>query len=160
MPRLNLGSGQWPITGYISVDISEACGPDIIADVAHLPIEDCTIDAIYASHILEHFSCDEPVLAEWHRVLIPGGEILIAVPDFLQQYELYRAGFTTLGYFNANFFGANTYGYPDEYAHQQVFTPSMLVERVREYFPDAGLIFHTELREVFPGETLVLGHKE
>jgi len=159
MPRLNLGSGESHIDGYISVDISESCCPDIIADVAHLPIEDSTVDTIYASHILEHFPFDEPVLAEWHRVLIPGGEIIVAVPDFLQEYELYRSGFTDLGYFNATFFGAQTYGFPAEYEHKQTFTASMLVERMREHFSDAELIFHLARRPVYPGEAVVLGHK-
>ena len=43
-----------------------------------------TVDAIYASHVLEHISYRNeltPTLNEWVRVLKPGGVAMIAVPD-------------------------------------------------------------------------------
>ena len=46
--------------------------------------EDHTFKELYASHTLEHFDLSnevEIVLAEWFRVLIPGGRAYIAVPD-------------------------------------------------------------------------------
>ncbi|CCE25358.1 MULTISPECIES: class I SAM-dependent methyltransferase [Methylotuvimicrobium] len=45
---------------------------------------DNTFSAIYASHILEHFSYIsdlQEVLKEWFRVLLPGGKIYLSVPD-------------------------------------------------------------------------------
>jgi len=45
---------------------------------------DDTFDAIYASHVVEHFDYIgelQNTLAEWHRVLAPGGTIYISVPD-------------------------------------------------------------------------------
>lgn len=57
-----------------------------------------TFSALYASHVLEHFDFKKellPVLKEWHRVLKPGGNIYISVPDlevlaqlFLLKHEL------------------------------------------------------------------------
>lgn len=45
---------------------------------------DNTFSALYASHVLEHFSYMtdlQPVLKEWHRVLEPNGKIYLSVPD-------------------------------------------------------------------------------
>lgn len=46
-----------------------------------LPFKDETLDFVHASHLLEDFAIWGPVLDEWHRVLKPGGHLLIAVPD-------------------------------------------------------------------------------
>ena len=53
-----------------------------------------SIDAIYASHVLEHFfyNIDDELittLREWHRVLKPGGKLLISVPDLKTLCWLY-----------------------------------------------------------------------
>ena len=52
---------------------------------------DATFDAIYASHVLEHFDYQRELgdtLREWCRVLKPGGELLISVPDLEVLAEL------------------------------------------------------------------------
>ena len=66
---------------------------DLVADVARLEmIPDETADLIYASHVLEHFGRWEfrAVLAEWRRVLKPGGVLRLAVPDFAACAKLYH----------------------------------------------------------------------
>ncbi|NJR69747.1 MAG: methyltransferase domain-containing protein [Synechococcales cyanobacterium CRU_2_2] len=55
---------------------------------------DDSITSIYASHVLEHFyyGLDNElinVLKEWCRVLIPGGQLLISVPDLRNLCWLY-----------------------------------------------------------------------
>lgn len=43
-----------------------------------------TFAALYASHVVEHFDYAgelQATLAEWHRVLAPGGTLYISVPD-------------------------------------------------------------------------------
>lgn len=45
---------------------------------------DCTFESIYASHVVEHLDYVNELsltLAEWWRVLVPGGKIFISVPD-------------------------------------------------------------------------------
>lgn len=78
MLRLNIGAGEIPLDGYTPIDRRdghEACPLEYESDSA---------DEIRASHILEHFSHreTEAVLAEWVRVLRPGGLLKVAVPDF------------------------------------------------------------------------------
>jgi SAM-dependent methyltransferase len=59
-----------------------------------LPYDDGAAEIIRASHVLEHFPHAEiaDVLKEWVRVLKPGGELRIAVPDFRLIAENYLAG--------------------------------------------------------------------
>lgn len=75
--RLNLGAGDVPLPGFVPVD--RACGTEVYP----LPYPDSSVEEVYASHVLEHFPMRdaEKVVAEWVRVLKPGGRIRIAVPD-------------------------------------------------------------------------------
>ncbi len=81
--RLNLGSGEVHLPGYLSVDLREDCGANLVADVRHLPYPDGSVEAIRAHDLLEHFSKFETtaLLAEWHRVLIPGGLLELQMPN-------------------------------------------------------------------------------
>jgi len=56
-----------------------------------LPFKDNTIDVVYSSHVLEHFSKDKaPVfLDECYRILRPEGIIRIVVPDLEQLMKNY-----------------------------------------------------------------------
>jgi len=79
MIKLNLGGGLQKRAGYINLDRK------LGSEVYPLDYEDGSVDEIYASHILEHFSHKEAphVLAHWASKLKIGGKIRIAVPDFL-----------------------------------------------------------------------------
>jgi len=83
--KINLGSGQRPIAGFVNVDaLADAPDVDVVADISDvLPFEDGSADLIYAAHILEHFPHDHvpKMLTEWRRVLRDGGQLLVAVPD-------------------------------------------------------------------------------
>jgi SAM-dependent methyltransferase len=81
---INLGCGPRPLEGFVNVDLLEAPGVDVVADVSgRLPFDDGSVDLLYASHVLEHLPTARvsEVLREWRRVLRDGGRILIAVPD-------------------------------------------------------------------------------
>lgn len=83
--RLNLGSGEVPLPGFVNVDALEAAPDvDLVADIGQpLPFDDGSVDLIYAAHILEHFPASEVpgLLRGWRRVLREGGTLLVAVPD-------------------------------------------------------------------------------
>lgn len=85
--RLNLGAGAVPLEGYINLDrkTGEECYP--------LARPDNSADEIRASHILEHFPFRTTfnVLADWVRVLKPGGLLKLAVPDFDWQHTVYAS---------------------------------------------------------------------
>ncbi len=50
------------------------------ADGTDLPFEDDTFDRLIATHVLEHIPNPHLVLAEWTRVLKPGGVLSIILP--------------------------------------------------------------------------------
>ena len=60
-------------------------------NVKKLPYKDQTVDIIYACHLIAYFDREEiiPLLAEWHRVLKPGGILRLATPDFWRMSQLY-----------------------------------------------------------------------
>lgn len=88
MEPLNLHIGgqeahpEWKI-----LDIEPRPEVDYVGDAANLSqFADSSVDNIYASHVLEHFhhSLNSElirVLQEWHRVLKPGGYLMLSVPD-------------------------------------------------------------------------------
>lgn len=86
--KYNLGAGDTPIDGYENIDRKNG------KEVYPLNMPDGSADEIRASHILEHFShlAIADVLAEWVRVLKPGGLLKIAVPDFEFIAQQYLAG--------------------------------------------------------------------
>jgi ubiquinone/menaquinone biosynthesis C-methylase UbiE len=91
--RLNLGGRDKPIPGFKTVDLYEGDGVDIRADIGKLDgVKDMSVDEIYASHCLEHFSHTKTaeVLKNWRRVLKKGAKAHIAVPDFDAMVKLYQ----------------------------------------------------------------------
>lgn len=46
-----------------------------------LPFESGTLDFVYSSHLLEDYLDWQPVLSEWVRVLKPGGNLIVLIPD-------------------------------------------------------------------------------
>ena len=97
MTKLDLGAGGQSPDGYLQM--GNAHGSQIFPLAA---FADESVDAIRASHVLEHFPHGQiaDVLREWVRVLKPGGELKIAVPNFEWIAENYVAGqpINTQGY--------------------------------------------------------------
>ena len=79
---VHIDAGDYPHLDY-KQDVGEA-----------LPFENNTVSLIYASHIIEYFDREKiiDVLSEWRRVIMPGGTIRLAVPDFESMSKLYCAG--------------------------------------------------------------------
>jgi SAM-dependent methyltransferase len=68
----------------LRLDIDPAVGPDVIAsmtDMGNVPA--ASVHAVWSSHSLEHLYAHEVAVAlrEFNRVLVPGGFVLITVPD-------------------------------------------------------------------------------
>lgn len=79
--KLNIGSGEDYLDGYINLDINTNSNANIIRDLERgLPFDDNKFDEIYCSHVLEHIKSLFFVMNEFWRVLKPGGILIIKVP--------------------------------------------------------------------------------
>lgn len=81
------------IPGYLTMDLREGPETDIVGDCSDLSrFESGSVDSLYASNILEHFSLQGTVdvLKEWNRVLKPKGTLFVSVPDFDAAVKLYQ----------------------------------------------------------------------
>jgi hypothetical protein len=179
--RLNIGSDVGQIAGFVNIDFNPEVKPDICTDAKDLSmIETGTVDEILASHILEHLTYDDGLIAlkEWLRVLKPMGMLTVATPDVTQVYAMMKHG-ARWGEYNlpidetyvqASVFGANLlaeklpemrdlYGGPG-HKHQSFYIYDMLLNRVLQ----AGYVMGHEVAACFLrpsslGETMVQAFK-
>lgn len=82
--RIEIGGGTNRRTGYINMDPNHGDpGWGLTLGVDRIPAEDNSVEAAYASHVLEHIPQGQPrinALNEVNRVLVPGGVFEIVVP--------------------------------------------------------------------------------
>jgi predicted SAM-dependent methyltransferase len=87
MKLLNLGCGNRYHKDWINIDFHSE-SDDVIQHnlLTGIPLPDKSVDVVYHSHVLEHFSKKDSVffIQENHRVLKVGGIIRIVVPDLEQ----------------------------------------------------------------------------
>lgn len=75
----------------LRLDIDPSVNPDIVCSITDMhPVSSNSIDAIWSSHNIEHLHRHQvPVaLAEFIRVLQPGGQLLLTLPDLQRIAEL------------------------------------------------------------------------
>ena len=91
--RLHIGCGSVVIPGFVHVDMLALPHVDHVTRAERLDFAaDDSVDLIYCSHLLEHYGRREfhEPLAEWLRVLKPGGVLRLSVPDFAACAKLYH----------------------------------------------------------------------
>ena len=81
---VELGSARREgVPDWVTLDLNG--NADINHDLSRpLPFPDGSVDRVYSSHVLEHFTYPRPLLdllREAHRILRPGGTISAAVPN-------------------------------------------------------------------------------
>lgn len=144
---LEIGPGPKRIEGFETVNIVYGRDVDYIADATKsLPFPSGTFDIVFASHVLEHtpwFRLDQTI-EEWVRVLKPGGQLEIWVPDGHKisalivdleaglQRDEWRDDWRPFNSENDPFKWANgrlLYGVRSDYPswHQAILTPKFLI---------------------------------
>jgi predicted SAM-dependent methyltransferase len=96
--RLHLGCGTVRLDGWVNIDLpSRAREPEVQPDLTfdvrrRLPFPDGAARLIYHEHLMEHLTLEEGrrCLADWLRVLEPGGVLRIATPDLEYLVDRYR----------------------------------------------------------------------
>lgn len=157
-PRIaNLGCGGMYDPYEVGVDLRDDPTVTYHCDVTQLPADwEGTFDVVKASHVLEHFDFERTptILAEWCRIVKPGGELRLEVPDLeWAAQRIVEGTFDT--YIMGHFWGDE--GHPfwmqppyggkakdgrwladsfDHNHHKSGFTPKYLATRLH----DAGLV--------------------
>jgi SAM-dependent methyltransferase len=95
---VEIGAFKWPVPGIkpFYVDCFTSFGhEDVTADyyghACFLPFRDNSLDYVVNCHVLEHVANPVAALAEWYRVLRPGGIIYMVVPDRRFTFDRPRA---------------------------------------------------------------------
>lgn len=79
----------------LRLDIDPSVAPDLVASITDMAVVDtASVDAVWSAHNLEHLYAHEVplALAEFCRVLRPGGFALVTMPDLQQVAELVARG--------------------------------------------------------------------
>ena len=84
MRILDVGCGVNKPPGAIGVDRNPASRADVLADLDRFPypFRDSSFDALRAVHVIEHVSDVIRSMEEFHRLVKPGGEVLIVTPHY------------------------------------------------------------------------------
>ena len=78
-------------THYESTDFGQSAGMayapmSYVSDLAHLPIQNDSYDALICTQVLEHVPNPQQVLNELFRVMKPGGQLWLTTPLFFEEH--------------------------------------------------------------------------
>lgn len=106
--------GIFPCTEYISMDVHEGEGIDVVGRAEDIPFPENSFDSLVCTQVLEHLNLPFESVKEFHRVLKSEGHILLTAPQWNELHEephdyfrytkfglidmFERAGFTTITY--------------------------------------------------------------
>ena len=92
--KLHLGCGDRNFKSYINIDLRKTRATDLVCDIKKLPYPDNSAKLIESFHVIEHLPrYDLPkALKTWHRILMPGGKLVIECPDFDKDVKEYIEG--------------------------------------------------------------------
>ena len=139
-----IGPGASPVPGLNPVPIyvdcfktfaAAPCRADYYGHACALPFHDHSLDYVLASHVLEHVANPVRALAEWYRVVRPGGIIYLIVPDRRTTWEHARS-LTTVDHMLDDYVRGTTAVDPthiDEFVFQadwSLFSPDTPVDEV------------------------------
>lgn len=92
----NVGCGDYLAPDpWLNIDSNAVrTRPGVAAVADRLPLADACVDRLYAGHVLEHLAVFDviDVLAEFRRVLAPGGELVVVGPDVMLALDHVRDG--------------------------------------------------------------------
>jgi SAM-dependent methyltransferase len=92
---IDVGCGSQPYrayfshaTSYTGCDVTTERSPvDFVCPADRIPVEAETFDSVLCTEVLEHVPDPLTVMREFHRILVPGGRVLITVPMFWPAHE-------------------------------------------------------------------------
>lgn len=92
--KLHLGAGGTTLPDYLNVDSLFLRNTELVSKIEHLNffVRKESVSAIYASHVLEHFSHEEvkKILQILYNLLTVGGQLRLSVPDIDKIAKIYN----------------------------------------------------------------------
>lgn len=84
MRILDVGCGIKKAPGAIGIDRNPAGAADVLCDLDHFPypFADGVFDGVRAIHVIEHVSDVMRSMEEFHRLVRPGGRVLLVTPHY------------------------------------------------------------------------------
>lgn len=81
---LDVGCGVNKYPGAVGVDNNRASRADVLCDLDHFPypFRDASFDQVRATHVIEHVENVVRAIEEFHRLVRPGGTIVIVTPHY------------------------------------------------------------------------------
>jgi predicted SAM-dependent methyltransferase len=125
---LHLGCGKRKIEGSVNIDCNWSKATDYVGDIANLPCPPESVERIETYHVIEHIPHPivEPMLKKWHRILRPGGVLVIECPNLDAAMRDYLSGNRER---LLNIFGRQRF--PGD-AHLYGYSPDSLSEMLRQ----------------------------
>lgn len=136
--RVNVCAGRHVLPGWINVDTvvsthPKAKGPpQVLADMRSIPLPDACADELMCIHGIEHVVVweGEKAVAEWRRILKPGGLLVIECPDLVKCCRNVLDGYQVPGKHPDQFGLWGLYGddsLQDEFmTHRYAYSPASL----------------------------------
>lgn len=81
---LDVGCGINKYPGAIGIDRLPGTAADIVWDLDQFPwpVEDCSFDEVRLIHVIEHVGDVMATMSEIHRILRPGGRLVMETPHY------------------------------------------------------------------------------
>ena len=74
---------------YVGMDyLTDRSTPDIVGSATDIPLDDAGFDSVVCTEVLEHVSDPLGALREMHRVLKPGGHLILSTPMYWPRHEI------------------------------------------------------------------------
>ena len=136
--RLNLGCGTDIRPGFVNLDSVALPGVDVVHDLTELPLpfEDARFIEVVCQDVLEHVPSYPELLGEIHRIMRPGGRLVVRSPHFTSRAvwldPTHRATFSidTLRFFVAgDVYAERSYYFPFKF--QSVESARIVFHRYR-----------------------------
>lgn len=89
---VNVGCGTRAVSGFVNLDYHWRPGVDVCWDITRpLPFESDSVQGIFSEHCLEHvpFEACASAIRDFFRVLVPGGNLRLVLPDAELYLDLY-----------------------------------------------------------------------
>jgi len=113
----------------VALSVKQGYQAEVIQDATRLPLEDASVDTVLCMEVLEHLFLPNAAVLEMHRVIKPGGALIVTVPNVVHWRN--RVDIALFGRWHPG--GDNlSVDQPWRDPHMRFFTPNTLARMLQE----------------------------